>query len=230
MKKLIIAILLIGIIVFGLRLLKTNKPVQQTVNKPDSLQVLVNKQHPLNPKTYVPAKLVVPSVPLRSSITDTEKQVASVTVPSLTAMVNAARQQDVALDLQSGYRSYEFQSRLYNNFIEQQGKSYADSYSARPGYSEHQTGLAIDFGSTSNPSCNIQKCFAETDEGKWLAENAYKYGFILRYPLGKESITGYGYEPWHYRFVGNRLAQNMRIKQVKTLEELLVQSVDNPKP
>lgn len=99
----------------------------------------------------------------------------------------------------SGYRSYATQKRLYNNYVSSDGKEAADTYSARPGYSEHQTGLAFDLNS-------VEESFANTDEGKWVKDNCYRYGLIIRYPKGKESITGYIYEPWHLRYVGVELA------------------------
>ncbi|MEE5993052.1 MAG: M15 family metallopeptidase [Oscillospiraceae bacterium] len=113
----------------------------------------------------------------------------------------------------SGYRDYEFQVKCYESIVSAYGKEYADTYSARPGYSEHQTGYTID--------CNtINDEFGETDEGKWLAENCHKYGFIIRYPKGKENITGYSYESWHIRYVGVEDATAM-YEQGLTLEEYL---------
>lgn len=102
----------------------------------------------------------------------------------------------------SGYRSYATQKRLYNNYVSSDGKEAADTYSARPGYSEHQTGLAFDLNS-------VEESFANTDEGKWVKDNCYRYGLIIRYPKGKESVTGYIYEPWHLRYVGVELATKL---------------------
>lgn len=104
--------------------------------------------------------------------------------------------------IQSGYRSYEAQKGLYDNYVKRDGKVAADTYSARPGHSEHQTGYAFDLNS-------ITDAFANTSEGKWINENAYKYGFIIRYPKGKEDITGYKYESWHLRYVGKNLAEKL---------------------
>ena len=104
--------------------------------------------------------------------------------------------------IQSGYRSYNAQKGLYDNYVNRDGKVAADTYSARPGHSEHQTGYAFDLNS-------ITDAFASTDEGKWVNENAYKYGFIIRYPKGKEDITGYKYESWHLRYVGIDLASKL---------------------
>ena len=113
----------------------------------------------------------------------------------------------------SGYRDYDFQVKCYESIVSAYGKEYADTYSARPGYSEHQTGYTID--------CNtINDEFGETAEGKWLAENCHKYGFIIRYPQGKEDITGYAYESWHIRYVGVENATAI-YEQGLTLEEFL---------
>lgn len=104
--------------------------------------------------------------------------------------------------IQSGYRSYDLQKDLYDDYVLRDGKAMADTYSARPGHSEHQTGLAFDLNTITDD-------FAYTDEGKWVNEVAYKYGFILRYPKGKDHITGYKYEPWHLRYVGYDLASKL---------------------
>lgn len=108
---------------------------------------------------------------------------------------------------QSGFRSYSTQSSLYNNYVARDGKSAADTYSARPGHSEHQTGLAFDVCATGY-AC-ISSGFNGTAPAKWLAKNAYKYGFILRYPEGKTNETGYVYESWHFRYVGTELAEKL---------------------
>ncbi len=113
----------------------------------------------------------------------------------LNVMFEAAKQDGIKLFITSGYRSYNRQKELYDKYVARDGKQAADRYSARPGHSEHQTGLAVDLNSTANS-------FANTPEAKWIAENSYKYGFIVRYPKGKENITGYIYEPWHVRYLG----------------------------
>lgn len=102
----------------------------------------------------------------------------------------------------SGYRSYNYQNTLYNNYSAVSGVDGADTYSARPGHSEHQTGLCFDLNS-------VDDSFANTAEGKWIDQNAYRYGFIVRYPKGKENITGYQYESWHLRYVGEELASKL---------------------
>lgn len=102
--------------------------------------------------------------------------------------------------ISSGFRSYDYQAGLYQRYVDKDGKEEADRYSARPGHSEHQTGLAFDLNS-------IDESFAETAEGKWVCRNCYKYGFIIRYPADKEDITGYKWEPWHIRYLGKDTAQ-----------------------
>lgn len=123
----------------------------------------------------------------------------------------------------TAYRSYNFQSILYNNYVKNYGQEEADTFSAQPGKSEHQTGLAAD---VSSPSVNYQlkKDYINTPEGKWLSENAHEFGFIIRFPKGKEDITGYMYEPWHIRYVGNTAAKEIYEKGI-TLEEFLEKEI-----
>ena len=120
----------------------------------------------------------------------------------------------------SGFRSYEYQTTLYNNYVNRDGKEAADRYSARPGHSEHQTGLAFDIGEKSREDLWLTAEFGETPAGKWLADNAYKYGFILRYPEGKEDVTGFMYEAWHFRYLGVEKATEVKQTGL-TLEEYL---------
>ncbi len=120
----------------------------------------------------------------------------------------------------SGFRSYEYQTTLYNNYVNRDGKEAADRYSARPGHSEHQTGLAFDVGEKSREDLWLTAEFGETPAGKWLADNAYKYGFILRYPEGKEDVTGFMYEAWHFRYLGVEKATEVKQTGL-TLEEYL---------
>jgi len=137
--------------------------------------LVVNKTYPL-PSTYAPGW-------------ETEA-----TEPFWT-MVAAAKEEGIELRMSSGYRSYSDQEYIYNGYVKRDGQKVADTYSARPGHSEHQTGLAYDLN-------DLSWDFGDTPEGIWVAENCHKYGFILRYPKGKEEITGYVYEPWHIRYVG----------------------------
>ena len=128
-------------------------------------------------------------------------------------MQNAAKNDNIKLWIASGYRSYSLQTNLYNSYVLKDGKAKADTYSARPGHSEHQTGLAMDLNI-------IDSSFEGTPEAIWIEKNCYKYGFIIRYPKGKEEITGYKYEPWHVRYLGKELAEKV-YNTGKTLEEYL---------
>lgn len=117
-------------------------------------------------------------------------------------MQAAAKVDGLNIYISSGFRSYSYQKTLYNNYVNRDGVAAADTYSARAGHSEHQSGLAFDVNT-------INDSFANTEEGKWLNDNCYKYGFILRYPNGKSEETGYQYEPWHFRYVGVELAEKL---------------------
>ena len=134
-------------------------------------------------------------------------------------MKSDAKEEGIILNIRSGFRSYETQETLYNNYIAKDGLEKASRYSAKPGYSEHQTGLAIDI-TTEDTTTSIGDWFNDTKQAEWLYNNAYKYGFILRYPKGKEHITGYKYESWHYRYVGIEHSKNFAMNDL-TLEEYL---------
>ncbi len=175
---------------------------QYSVNDPASLWVVVNKGRVL-PSDYVPQPLV-------SNL----RQDASVALKSL---IEGASANGFSLRLYSGYRSYSNQASVYANEVKTNGQVTADRQSARPGYSEHQTGLAADL-SAAGGKCTLQQCFGDMAEGQWLATNAYKYGFIIRYPKDKEALTGYMYEPWHLRYVGTDLAAEIN-KSGQTLEQ-----------
>lgn len=124
------------------------------------------------------------------------------TLSAFEKMKSAAKKDGLTLYIASGFRSYARQKTIYNNYVLRDGKEEADTYSARAGYSEHQTGLAFDLN-------NVSSSFDNTKEAKWLSSNCYKYGFILRYPKGKENETGYIYESWHFRYVGEELAKKL---------------------
>ncbi len=128
-------------------------------------------------------------------------------------MQAAASKKGLNIYISSAFRSYKDQERIYNDYVSRDGRKLADTYSARPGHSEHQTGLAFDLNT-------IDSSFADTPEGKWIKNNAHKYGFIIRYPEGKENITGYMYEPWHIRYLGIENAEKV-YKSKLTLEEYL---------
>ena len=124
------------------------------------------------------------------------------TTEAFNKMQAAAKVDGLNIYISSGFRSYSYQKTLYNNYVNRDGVTAADTYSARAGHSEHQSGLAFDVNT-------INDSFANTEEGKWLNDNCYKYGFILRYPNGKSDETGYQYEPWHFRYVGVELAEKL---------------------
>lgn len=129
-------------------------------------------------------------------------------------MKEAAKADGVNIYIISGYRSYSYQKALYDGYVKTYGKALTDTFSARPGNSEHQSGLAADLN-------KIDDNFGNTKEGKWLDENASKYGFILRYPKGKQNITGYKYEPWHFRYIGEKASGLYQNGEWTTLEEYL---------
>lgn len=183
---------------------------------PASAWVIVNKKHTISP-SYAPKSLVNPNIPLRLAADQDEMKVDSRMSAALESLVAAANQQGLHLRLESGYRSYDAQSQLYNYYLSTLGQAETERSSAKPGTSEHQTGLAADLGRTDG-ECAVQTCFADTNEGKWLGQHAADYGFIIRYPNGKESVTGYEYEPWHVRFVGTDLAKKLSASR-QTMEE-----------
>lgn len=154
--------------------------------------ILVNKYYYLD-NNYTPKNLV--NVSSKHGTGKLKKEVYE----AFKLMYNDAAKNNLYLYISSPYRSYNRQNVLYNTYVKKDGESKADTYSARPGYSEHQTGLAFDLGTAENHDINE---FVESKEFKWMKNNAHKYGFILRYPYGKKYITGYIYEPWHYRYVG----------------------------
>lgn len=187
-----------------------------SLTEPGSLWFIANKHFGL-PSNYKPSDLEIPDVPHIHAAAQ-GNTLRHIAIEDLKKLVTAANSTGLQLEFGSGFRSYEYQSQLYNGYVSSMGRAEADRSSARPGHSEHQTGLALDFLRTDD-ACHLESCFAETPEGKWLAANAYKYGFILRYPKDKESVTGYMYEPWHFRYVGTDLAIELHNKNIETLEE-----------
>lgn len=186
----------------------------QSIDDPNSTWVVVNKARPLNPIDFTPPALVHPDVtyvnqqPMRPEVAD-----------ALVAMFHAGRA-EAGLDfsVQSAYRSFESQTRVYADDVASHGQTYADSDTARPGHSEHQTGLAVDISAVP-AKCSLDACFADTPQGQWLAANAWRFGFLLRYPADKVAVTGFTFEPWHFRYVGVPLATEMHMKGISTLEE-----------
>lgn len=141
---------------------------------------------------------------------------------ALEEMVTQAKQDGYTIRVMSSYRSYLYQVNLYNQYVENDGKKAADTYSARPGFSEHQTGLCIDIDDSKINYTN----FENSPSYQWMQENADQYGFILRYPKGKEDITGYTYESWHYRYVGKKIASYIKKHNI-TFDEYYVMFIEN---
>lgn len=159
--------------------------------------LIANKTYPL-PSDYNPGENTEARAALNKMFADAKAE-------------GKAKKIDLNMWVCSGFRSYTVQKNLYNSYVSRDGVKNADRYSARPGYSEHQTGLAFDINYADSR-------FTGTAQAVWLAENAHKYGFILRYPEGKESVTGYMYEPWHYRYIGVENAEKIYASGL-TLEE-----------
>lgn len=187
-----------------------------SIDQPGSIWWIVNKIRSL-PSGYAPSNIAAPNVNLRLNKTADEMKIRSDITANIESMFTAAGKQGINLLFASGYRSQGAQDVLYKSYIAKDGQAAADRYSARPGTSEHQTGLAFDV-CVAGTSCNLDISFADTAAGSWIAKNAHTYGFIVRYPNGKEAITGYQYEPWHLRFVGTSLANELRAKN-QTMEE-----------
>ena len=178
------------------------------IQNPDSSLAIISKQHCFTPLDWQPNDL-------ESNTSFTLRRQAATQVNAMTA---AAENQGVTFTFTSSYRSFTDQQVVYQEWLSLTGDAYsADVISARPGYSEHQTGLAMDLKTTN---CALE-CFATTAAYQWLMANAANYGFIERYPKGLSPITGYAPEPWHWRFIGVEAAKDMQAKGIKTLEQYL---------
>ncbi len=180
------------------------------IENPDDLLVLVNKNHKLY-EDFIPNNLEM----INLNYAVGKKFLRSDAKASFEKLCEDAKKIGYDIKAESTYRDYDYQEKLYSNYVKEYGKDYADKCSARPGHSEHQTGLAVDVrGSVSD-----YNDFEKTKEFIWMRDNAYQYGFILRYPQDKEHITGFKYEPWHYRYIGE-YAKDVYQKKL-TLEEYL---------
>lgn len=179
------------------------------IDDPASLLVVVNKHRPFREEEYEP-----PLEKVQNSVHEMEPEAGQ----ALEEMLADAADDDVSLQVLSAYRSHSRQhgSRVHNG--ERHSGAALDEISARPGFSEHQTGLVADLG-MSDGTCALTACFADTPGGQWLQEHAADYGFIVRYPKGQRATTGYVYEPWHLRFIGTESAADMQASQAPTLEQ-----------
>ncbi len=179
--------------------------------------ILVNKYIYMD-ENYIPNNLE----DLEPSYSRSGMKLVKTAKTALEEMINAAKSEGYPIRVMSSYRSYHYQVSLYNKYVENDGKEAADTYSARPGYSEHQTGLCIDIDDGVINYTN----FENSKSFKWMQENAYKYGFILRYPKDKTEITGYTYESWHYRYVGKEIASYIKKNNI-TFDEYYVMFIEN---
>lgn len=170
-----------------------------------SFNTLVNKYYKLNENFHLknPYKL-------SKEYTNKDVYVDKQIVRSLNKMINDMKRENLRITVVSGYRTKEYQQSLYMNYAKKEGINKADTYSARKRHSEHELGLTIDVSSVGG----IMEKFDYSKEFIWMKDNSYKYGFILRYPEGKEKITGYKYEPWHYRYVGKKIAKKITIENI----------------
>lgn len=189
----------------GITSLQTDCSTIGPHSNPNQIDVIVNKKRCISPINFVPSGLV----------NYDGFSVSGKMLPSLTAMFDAAANDEMPISLTSSYRSYTDQITSYDHWITVKGStSVADTVSARPGYSEHQTGLALDF---SAGGCSLE-CFRSTGQYSWLKENAADYGFIERYPTELQDVTGYSPEAWHWRYVGIETATALKLSGVATLE------------
>lgn len=181
---------------------------RRSTTDPGSTWVVVNKSHPL-PAGFRPELGLVRGY-----------QVALPAVGPLTRLLDDGDARGLGFKIASAFRSFGYQEQLYAGIVSRSGRAAADRVSARPGHSEHQTGLAVDLVTPADPSCDLDPCFAGTPGGRWLARAAWRHGFVVRYQPGTEAITGYRAEPWHLRYVGRPVAAELHRTGVATLEEL----------
>lgn len=220
-SKFVGIIVILGTIIFvggvnpllGLSNHKNSYISENVSTKSSKYLMLVNKKNPLS-LDYEPENLVKPNVKFLSDTSEESRQMDEKAARALEELFQGAKKENITLLGSSAYRSYRSQVKVLNDEISSKGVNYANKYVAKPGKSEHQSGLSIDV-------TNESRCFDKTSlEAKWLANNAYRFGFILRYPEGKENITGYNYEPWHIRYVGKDAAKDIYERNI-TLEEYL---------
>lgn len=180
-------------------------------------KILVNKYNYVT-EDYIPENLQIVS----SKYSSKTVKLVSYAKEAFEELAAAAEKENYTINAMSSYRDYAYQNTLYNNYGKKDGYDNADTYSARPGYSEHQTGLAVDIDNKKEYFTNFEK----TKEYEWMQNNAYKYGFILRFPKDKVLETGYEYESWHYRYVGKEIAKYIHDNNM-CYEEYYAQNLDN---
>jgi zinc D-Ala-D-Ala carboxypeptidase len=195
---------------------KNNNDSIQVISNPESIPVLVNKQNKL-PDSYNPNDLVYADIPFVSHATNEKRKMRQEAATAINQLFAGANAQGISLLGVSAYRSHATQTTLFNYYVSRDGYQKARTYSALPGTSEHETGLSIDV-TGGNGKCAAEDCFGGTPEAIWLQAHAADFGFIIRYPQGKESITEYQYEPWHLRYVGKEIALEIMNNGI-TLEE-----------
>ncbi|MEY4479455.1 MAG: hypothetical protein RLZZ267_133 [Bacillota bacterium] len=196
----------------------TSNQAIPVVSNHTSLEVMVNKQRAL-PANYVPADLVQPNISFSFSGVSEKKLLRAKAAKAIEDLFAQAKAEGIHLNGVSAYRSYSTQAAIFKANVNRQGYEQARRFSAVPGTSEHQTGLSIDVSAASVGNA-LEQSFGATVEGKWLAAHCAAFGFIIRYPDGKETITGYAYEPWHIRYVGTAMASEIMSKGL-TLEQYL---------
>lgn len=180
---------------------------QLSLTDPASTWVVVNKARPLSPIDWAPGDLV----PIGNGY-----QLRAEAAQAMDAMLAAAAAQGIDLSVLSAYRPHEYQVSLFSAQVSRFGEDRAEIQVARPGHSEHQTGLAADVG---GGGCDIESCFATTAEGQWVAVHGAEFGWLVRYPEGGQDVTGFKYEPWHIRYVGAPLATEVQRTGAATMEE-----------
>ncbi|QUG43785.1 M15 family metallopeptidase [Psychrobacillus sp. INOP01] len=193
------------------------EPVVEEVDMSGAKGYIGNETLPQEPTVVEGVIIASKKYPLPSTYAPGESKEARAAFQEMAAEATLSGYELIAF---STYRSFDYQTQLYDRYVTNDGQDAADRYSARPGYSEHQTGLAFDIGEQLFEQHFARESFGETEAGKWVAANAHKYGFIMRYPKGSEKITGYMYEPWHFRYIGEELALKVYEANV-TLEEFL---------
>ena len=201
----------------SVRLLAGRLEPCRSIDTASSVWVLVNKRNAVSPRTFAPSDLVVPSMPYANS-----QRLRSEAADALARMAAESYAEGAGrVGIDTAFRSYATQKALYDKYLARRGRTWTDTWYMRPGYSEHQTGLAVDLLPIGRANCRINDCIDETPQGVWLATNAWRFGFVLRYEKGRTATTGIGFEPWHFRYVGGPLARAYRDGRWHTYEQFL---------